>query len=251
MASILGGAQTPASNNTFKKFTHEVNVALPKPEEMRPINWSKTTITFDPSDQLRWSFMAGKLPMMCTPTISKTLIESAAGINVLSVETFEKLQLSNEQLMPTKPFWEVTMGSTVPIGQVHLRVNVAHIHLPYNAILGYPTLAKFMAGTHHGYNILKMPGSGGSITIACDEKYTVCTVERAHHAAAAEHSDDVLPCEDPCKKKKKLLPMELPGALASVPGGRDHATHRVELRTRRPPWARTRGSHRGGTWPDQ
>jgi hypothetical protein len=53
----------------------------------------------------------------------------------------------------------------MPIGQVLLPVtfgtwgnyrtksldfNVAYIALPYNAILGYPALAKFMAATHHG-----------------------------------------------------------------------------------------------------
>ena len=45
--------------------------------------------------------------------------------------------------------------------------DVAHIRLSYNAILGYPALAKFMAVTHHGYNVLKMPGSGGIIMVPC------------------------------------------------------------------------------------
>ena len=66
----------------------------------------------------------------------------------------------------------MTDGSTTPTGQVPLPVtfgernnyrtelidlDVTHILLPYNAILGYPALAKFMAVTHHGYNVLKMP----------------------------------------------------------------------------------------------
>ena len=29
--------------------------------------------------------------------------------------------------------------------------------------VGYPALAKFMVVTHHGYNVLKMPGRGGII----------------------------------------------------------------------------------------
>ncbi|KAI4978067.1 hypothetical protein ZWY2020_014621 [Hordeum vulgare] len=96
VASILGGAQTPTSNLAFKQFVLGLNAALPRPEAMRPLNWSQTTITFDPGDQLRCSFMAGKLPMMCIPTIcnvlvTKTLMESGTGLNVLSVETFEKL----------------------------------------------------------------------------------------------------------------------------------------------------------------
>ena len=45
-----------------------------------------------------------------------------------------------------------------------------------------------MLPTHHGYNVLKMPGSGGVITVACQEK--VCSLERAFQAAAAENPED-------------------------------------------------------------
>ena len=107
--------------------------------------------------------------------VTKTLIDGGAGLNVLSVETFDSLQVLYDQLLPTKPFSGVTDGSTTPIGQVRppaifgkhdnyhtelIDFDVAHIHLPYNAILGYPALANFKAVTHHGYNVLKMPGSG-------------------------------------------------------------------------------------------
>jgi hypothetical protein len=40
----------------------------------------------------------------------------------------------------------------------HIDFNVAYINLPYNAILGYPALARFMAATHHAYNVVKMSG---------------------------------------------------------------------------------------------
>ena len=137
--------------------------------------------------------------MLCSPVISnvqvtRILIDGGAGLNVLSVETFNNLQVPYNQLQPTKPFSGVTDGSTVPIGQVRLPVtfgqdnnyrtelidfDVAHIRLLYNTILGYPALAKFMAVTHHGYNVLKMPGSGGVITVPCEEKDAVCSLERA------------------------------------------------------------------------
>ena len=125
---------------------------------------------------------------------SPRLIDGGAGLNVLSVDTFDNLQVPYDQLQPTKPFSGVTDGSTTPIGQVRLPVtfgecknyrielidfDVAHIRLPYNAILEYPALAKFMAVTHHGYNVLKMPGSGGIITIPCEERDAVCSLERA------------------------------------------------------------------------
>ena len=133
--------------------------------------------------------------MLCSPIINnvvvtKTLIDGGAGLNVLSVETFNNLQVRYSQLQPTKPFSSITDGSMVPIGQVRLPVtfgardnyrtelidfDVAHICLPYNAILGYPALAKFMAVTHHGYNVLKMSGSGGVITVPCEERDAVCS----------------------------------------------------------------------------
>ena len=89
----------------------------------------------------------------------------------------------------------MTDGSTVPIGQIRLPntfgkrdnyrtelidFDISHIRLLYNAILSYPTLAKFMAATDHGYNIIKMPGSGGIIMVACDEKDAECSLERAY-----------------------------------------------------------------------
>ena len=117
----------------------------------------------------------------------------------------------------------MTDGSTTPIGQVRLPVtfgernnyrtelidfDVAHIRLPYNAILGYPALAKFMAVTHHGYNVLKMPGSGGIITVPCEERDAVCSLERAFQAASIEDPDNSAaryPPEVVPKKKKQLL----------------------------------------------
>ena len=86
--------------------------------------------------------------------------------------------------------------------------DVAHILLLYNAILGYPTLANFMAVIHHGYNVLKMPGNAGVITVACEEKDIVCALERAYQAAAAEDPNNegvIHPPEVASKTKKQLL----------------------------------------------
>ena len=116
------------------------------------------------------------------------------------------------------------------MGQVHVPVtfgdrdnyhtelidfDVANINLPYNAILGYPTLSKFMAATHHGYNVLKMPGSGGVITIACDEKEALRSLERAYQTAAIESSDGdraVFALMTAPKKKKQLPDSQASGA---------------------------------------
>ena len=152
----MGEAQAPASQRIFKQFAREVNAVLPKLEVTRSLRWSQCAITFSSADQLKCTATAGVLPMLCSPVISnvqvtKTLIDGGAGLNILSVETFYSLQVSYDQLHPTKTFSGVTDGSTTPIGQARLPVTfgernnyrtelidfgVAHIRLPYNAILG-------------------------------------------------------------------------------------------------------------------
>ena len=102
-------------------------MALPKLEATRPLKWSKCAITFDSSDRLKCATTTGALPMLCSSvisnvTVTKTLIDGGAGLNVLSVQTFNRLQVPYHQLQPTKPFSGVTDGSTTPIGQVRLPV---------------------------------------------------------------------------------------------------------------------------------
>ena len=91
------------------------------------MQWSKCTITFDSTDRLKCAATAGALPMLCSPVISnvavtKTLIDGRAELNVLSVQTFDRLQVPYYQLHPTKPFSGETDGSTHSIGQVRLPV---------------------------------------------------------------------------------------------------------------------------------
>ena len=178
------------------------------------------------------------------------------------------IQQSPSVLQPTKPFSGITDGSTVLIGQVCLPVtfgardnyrtklidfDVPHIRLPYNAILGYPALAKFMAVTHHGYNVLKMPGSGGVITVPCEEKDAVCSLERAFQAASLEDPDcgSRRPPET-APKKKNIVRSDHSGGrplwARAYPGGT--SLHCIRKRARRPPQAGLGGSplegHRPG-----
>ena len=196
-------------------------------------------MTFSSVDQLKCVATASVLPMLCSPVISnvqvtRTLIDGGAGLNVLSIEMFNNLQVPYDQLQPTKPFSGVTDSSTTPIGQVCLPVtfgqcnnyhtelinfDVAHIRLPYNAILGYLALAKFMAVTHHGYSVLKMPRSGWIITVPCEERDAVCSLERAFQAASIEDPDNK--SENPPKvvpKKKKTSPSSRPQEVG-ISGG--------------------------------
>ena len=74
-----------------------------------------------------------------------------------------------------------------------------------------------MAVTHHGYNVLKMPGSYGIITVGSEEKDAVCSLEHAYQAAAAKNPYDegaVYPPEAIPKKKNQLLPKGRQEAVA-------------------------------------
>jgi hypothetical protein len=66
-------------------------------------------------------FRVGTIPLLCMPTINNvavnhTLIDGGVGLNIISVEIFEKMQVPYHWLMPTRPFFGVTEGSTTPIG---------------------------------------------------------------------------------------------------------------------------------------
>ena len=63
--------------------------------------------------------------------------------------------------------------------------DIAPISLPYNAILGYPALAKFMASTHPAYNLMKMPGSNGVLTVPGDTEGALRLLKLALKTAAA------------------------------------------------------------------
>ena len=128
--------------------------------------------------------------MLCTPTIcqvavTRTLIDGGLGLIMLSIEAFSPLHIPPKRLRPSRPFVGVGGGSSSSLGQIRLPVtfgtydnlctelidfDIAPIGLPYNAILGYPTLARFMAATHPAYNLMKMPGSSGVLTIAGEAK---------------------------------------------------------------------------------
>jgi hypothetical protein len=167
---------------------------------------------------------------LCTPTsnnsaVNRTLIDGGAGLNIISIEVFEKMQVSCHRLMPTRPLFRVTEGSTTPIGQVYLPVtfstrdnyrtesldfDISYIALPYNAILGYPALARFMAATHYGFNVLKIPSANSMITVRYNEKDALRLVEHVYREAATMFpaDEDLLEHSGDLTRKKQLVSQE-------------------------------------------
>jgi hypothetical protein len=65
-------------------------------------------------------------------------------------------------------YMPVTFGTPENYRTEFLRFVVASFDCGYNAIIGRPGLAKFMAISHYSYMILKMPGPQGLITVRVD-----------------------------------------------------------------------------------
>jgi hypothetical protein len=60
------------------------------------------------------------MPTINNVAINRTLIDRRVGLNIISIKIFKKMQVPYHRLMPTRPFFGVTKGSTTPIGQVCL-----------------------------------------------------------------------------------------------------------------------------------
>jgi hypothetical protein len=56
--------------------------------------------------------------------------------------------------------------------------DVAEVNLPFNAIIGRPALYQFMAITHYGYLILKIPSPNGIINIRGDRSTGISVLEK-------------------------------------------------------------------------
>jgi hypothetical protein len=91
-----------------------------------------------------------------------------------------------------------------------LDIDIAYIVLPYNAILGYPALARFMAATHHIFNVLKIPSANGTITVRCNEKDGLRSVEHVYREAASMFpaDEDLLEHLGDLTRKKQLVSQE-------------------------------------------
>ena len=74
--------------------------------------------------------------------------------------------------------------------------DVVMLPLPYNGMLGRPALAKFMAASHYAYNIMKMPGLIGVISIPLDKDAIICMDKMYRDALAAEAAEAAVPANE-------------------------------------------------------
>jgi hypothetical protein len=160
------------------------------PSAPAPYRWSEHPITFTRADQCLNFDHPGKYPLLVDPVIresrvKKVLVDERSSINVTFPRTLLGLGVALKELheSDTPFFGIVPTEGEYPLGHIYMTVTFgtlknyrteflrfasASFDCGYNAIIGRPGLAKFMAIPHYSYMILKMPGPQGIITVHAD-----------------------------------------------------------------------------------
>nr|AAW56896.1 putative polyprotein [Oryza sativa Japonica Group] len=95
------------------------------------------------------------------------------------------------------------------IRNIKIIFDVVEFDTAYNAIIGRTALAKFMAASHYAYQVLKMPGPKGTITIQGNAKLAVQCDKRS--LDMVEHTPSPPATTEPPKK-----PSDMPGVPREV-----------------------------------
>jgi hypothetical protein len=179
---IFGGHGSQENKRQQKLNDRQILVAATGPPA--PYRWSEHPITFTRADQWLNFDHPGKYPLLVDPVIQesrvkKVLVDGGSSINVTFPRTLQGLGVHLKELHESDtPFFGIvpTEGEYL-LGHIYipenyrtkfLRFEVANFDCGYNAIIGRPGLAKFMAILHYTYMILKMPGPQGIITVRAD-----------------------------------------------------------------------------------
>ncbi|KAK1670039.1 hypothetical protein QYE76_058198 [Lolium multiflorum] len=148
--TFLGNPTVRASKSAFRI----VNATVPAMPQY--VRWSEIPCTFDRQDHptiVPKEFYA----LVVSPRIdgcdfSKCLMDGGASLNIMYLETLERMNLTKEHLKhSTTEFHGVVPSS-------------------YHVIFGRPTYHKFHARACYIYNKLKIPGPNGMITVSGDYK---------------------------------------------------------------------------------
>jgi hypothetical protein len=174
---IFGGHGSQENRRQQKLNDRQVLVATTSAPA--PYRWSEYTITFSRADQWLNFDQPSKYPLLVDLVIresrvKKLLVDGGSSINVTFPRTLLGLGVALNDLTEsdTSFFGIVPTEGEYPLGHIYmlitfetpenyrtefLRIEVASFDCRYNAIIGRPGLAKFMAIPHYSYMILKMP----------------------------------------------------------------------------------------------
>nr|ABF94999.1 retrotransposon protein, putative, Ty3-gypsy subclass [Oryza sativa Japonica Group] len=159
--------------------------------------------------------------------------EKGNSINLLFANTLDAMGIPQNELIPTDQLFHgiTPQSSSRPLGKItlpvtfgqannfhteHITFDVAEFDIAYNAIIGRTALAKFMAASHYAYQVLKMPGPKGTITIQGNAKLAVQCDKRS--LDIVEQTPSPPATTEPPKKVTKTNKTPKPdGAIKIVP----------------------------------
>jgi hypothetical protein len=126
-------------------------------------------------------------------------------------------------------YMPVTFGTPENYRTEFLRFEVASFDCGYNAIIGRPELAKFMAILHYTYMVLKMPGPQGFIIVRADFQGTAECFRVAIQAALTTKPSMISSAQANSKSEEDLtVPANEAQAVTSVRPTEE--TKRINLR---------------------
>nr|AAT77381.1 putative polyprotein [Oryza sativa Japonica Group] len=217
--------RTPLHQHVQREVCSTWQGAAPK------MKWSEQKIEFSDEDHPKAAVIPGRYPIVVEPTIrnikvARVLVDRGSSINLLFASTLDAMGIPRSELTPTdQPFHGITpQSSSKPLGKITLPVtfgrasnfrteqitfDVAEFDTAYNAIIGRTALAKFMAASHYAYQVLKMPGPKGTITIQGNAKLAVQCDKRS--LDMVEHTPSPPATAEPPKK-----PSDMPGVPREV-----------------------------------
>jgi hypothetical protein len=185
--------------------------------------------------------------------LAKTLMDGGSTINIMYLDTFARLGLPQSIVEPSnctfhgivpgrkayslgKVFLPVTFGTPANFRTEKIMFELVNFRSPYHCVLGRQALAKFMASTHYAYNIMKIPGPNGPISIHGDPAMALeCESEGGRMADAViaeeENKQEALAkytsgvdSNDPSILKKPTTPSSTPATFEA-----SASTRRIEL----------------------
>jgi hypothetical protein len=186
---LFGGLPSRREQKATRREVMSIEPAVPT-----PLRWSEAPTTFSRADQ--WTSLSEprRFPLVLKPVVAgsklnKVLINGGSGLNILFTKTLKKMKLDITHILTKSntPFYGIVPGNAaIPLGLVvlpvtfresrdnyhteYIKFEVADFETSYHAILGRPTIAKFMAVPHYTNLVHKMPSLAGVLSLQGDLK---------------------------------------------------------------------------------
>jgi hypothetical protein len=223
---LFGGLPSRRVQKATRREVMSIEPAVPT-----PLRLSEVPITFSHADQWTSFSRPGRFPLVLKSVVAgsklnKVLIDGGSGLNVLFTKTLKKMKLDITHMLTksTSPFYGIVPGNAaIPLGSVvlpitfgesrdnyhteYIKYEVTDFETSYHAILGRPSIAKFMEVTHYTYLVLKMPSPAGVLSLQGDLKISHdCDTEVVEIASKNQVPNAMM---EIYATSKKLAPSEL------------------------------------------